>query len=68
MNNQKASITTKDLGTINELLNLEALAYSKTKLYAQYMQDTEANAIFSEMSTNHKKSFDAINQYLQGQS
>ena len=68
MNNQKASITTKDLGTINELLNLEALAYTKSKLYATYLEDQEASTIFNEITQNHKKCFDAINQYLQGQS
>ncbi|MBO4562317.1 MAG: hypothetical protein J5772_01755 [Clostridia bacterium] len=59
------SIDTKDLGTVQDEMYSEALAYKKCKVYESSFQDRNLKSMASDHAEHHKQHFDTLQDYLQ---
>ena len=57
-------ITSKDLGTIQDEMYHEALAYKKFSVYSQYFTDPQLKDMANRGAQHHKQHFDALQNYL----
>lgn len=53
-------ISTKDLDYIKDMLNWNFIAAKKAKHYLGHIQDTEVQALLTQMNEMHKKHYDTI--------
>lgn len=61
------NLTSKDLGTIEDQLNHEALANQKAAAYAATIQDPQLKALAQQLASRHKQRYDALFNFLGGQ-
>ena len=61
---EQGSIDTKDLGTVQDEMYAEALAYKKCKVYESRFQDQALKSMASTHAEHHRQHFDALNDYL----
>ncbi|MBR3382927.1 MAG: hypothetical protein IKG85_07830 [Clostridia bacterium] len=57
-------IDTKDLGTVQDSMYSEALAYKKCKVYESRFQDQALKSMASDHAEHHRQHFDALRDYL----
>lgn len=62
--NSQGPIDTKDLGTVQDEMYAEALAYKKCKVYESRFQDQALRAMASNHAEHHRQHFDALRNYL----
>ncbi|MBQ5986315.1 MAG: hypothetical protein IJL59_03525 [Clostridia bacterium] len=60
----QGGIDTKDLGTVQDEMYAEALAYKKCKVYESRFQDQALKSMAAEHAEHHRQHFDALNSYL----
>ena len=60
----QGSIDTKDLGTVQDEMYAEALAYKKCKVYESRFQDQGLKSMASTHAEHHRQHFDALRNYL----
>ena len=63
--NNNPQIESKNLTNLGDLMNQEALAYSKAKSYSPQLTDANAKNIIEQVQNHHKQSFMALDSYLQ---
>ncbi|MBQ1817200.1 MAG: hypothetical protein II124_01070 [Clostridia bacterium] len=59
------SIDTKDLGTVQDEMYAEALAYKKCKVYESRFGDPHLAAMAADHAEHHRQHFDALRGYLE---
>ena len=57
-------IDTKDLGTVQEEMYAEALAYKKCNVYESRFQDQSLKAMAVDHAEHHRQHFDALRNFL----
>ena len=62
--NSQGPIDTKDLGTVQDEMYAEALAYKKCKVYESRFQDQALRVMASNHAEHHRQHFDALRNYL----
>ena len=60
----KNSITTKDLGSLNELMVYEQWASTKFKMLEELAEDSALKTMFKDICLKHGTRFDALYNYL----
>ncbi|MBQ3552951.1 MAG: hypothetical protein IJA35_07415 [Clostridia bacterium] len=61
-----SQIDSKDLGTVQDALYNEALAYKKCSLYADRLTDPQLKTMAANAAHHHKQHFDSLQRYLDG--
>lgn len=59
-----SSIDTKDLGTVQDEMYAEALAYKKCRVCGSRFTDQRLSAMAAEHAEHHRQHFDALRGYL----
>ena len=60
----QGSIDTKDLGTVQDEMYAEALAYKKCRVYESRFQDQALKSMASTHAEHHRQHFETLRNYL----
>lgn len=58
-------IASKDLGTVQDEMYSEALAYKKCKVYESRFRDQALRSMAQQHAEHHRQHFDALKSYLE---
>lgn len=61
------SLSSKDLSTIEDQLNHEALANQKAATYAESIRDPQLKTLASQIASHHKQRYEALYNFLGSQ-
>ncbi|MBR4659291.1 MAG: hypothetical protein IKP26_08570 [Clostridia bacterium] len=68
MENAQNSIDTKDLGTVQDEMYAEALAYKKCRVYGSRFQDQALKSMASTHAEHHRQHFETLRNFLDSRS
>ena len=57
-------LSSKDLGTLEDQLNHEALANQKAATYAGMIQDPQLKEMATQLATRHKQRYETLYNFL----
>jgi len=63
----QSTLSSKDLGILEDQLNFEALANQKAATYAESFEDPQLKAIANTLATRHKQRYETMYNYLNQQ-
>ena len=63
----QTGLTSKDLGILEDQLGHEAMANHKAAAYVESLQDPQLKALANTLAAHHKKRYESLFNYLNGQ-